>query len=231
MCGVTNKEEKFMKIYIVMGDHSEYHEGVFYPQAAFTKKELAKRFIEVDTYYWGIDDIEEVDIEATGMLWVVTSEEAYGSGESIFRKAFATKEEAEAYAKGINDDVDHVRTTLFNAKVDDVGIDSELEWLEEEYYKRIESRYYKNKFKVGDKVRLMTLDEIRNTEGVVCKRDERGEEMFLNRNYHAKVWIHFGEWLLSYLGKYFVIEKILGDCVEVPHNICYLQDWLFVKDE
>lgn len=220
-----------MKIYIVMGDHSEYHEGVFYPQAAFTKKELAKRFVEVDTYYWGTDDIEEVDIEANGMLWVVTSEEAYGSGESIFRKAFATKEEAEAYAKEINDDANHEHTTLYNAEVHEVSIDKDLEGLQEEYYKKIESQYYRNKFKVGDKVRLMTLDEIRNTEGVVCKRNERGEDMFLNRNYHAKVWIHFGEWLLPYLGKSFVIEKILGDCVEVPHNICYLQDWLFVKEE
>ena len=77
----------------------------------------------------------------------------------------------------------------------------------------------------------MTLDEIKNMEGVVCKMNERGEDMFLNMNYHAKVWIHFGEWLLPYLGKSFVIEKILGDCVEVPHNICYLQDWLFVKEE
>ena len=220
-----------MKIYIVMLDSTEYHEGEFYPIAAFTDKEWADKCKTVHTCIWGNGYIEEVDIEATDKLWVVVSEEAYGSGEVRFRKAFVTEEEAEAYAGEINDDKLHERTTLYNAEVYEVSIDKNLEGLQEEYYKKIESKYYRNKFKVGDKVRLMTLDEIKNMEGVVCKMNERGEDMFLNRNYHAKVWIHFGEWLLPYLGKSFVIEKILGDCVEVPHNICYLQDWLFVKEE
>lgn len=220
-----------MKIYIVKIDDAECHIGEYYPQAAFTDKKMAMKYEICQTYMWGCGEILEVDIEATDKLWVVVSEEAYSSGAVDFRQAFVTEEEAEAYAKEINDDTLHERTTLYNAEVYEVSIDKNLEGLQEEYYKKIESKYYRNKFKVGEKVHLMTLDEIRNTEGVVCKRNERGEDMFLNRNYHAKVWIHFGEWLLPYLGKSFVIEKILGDCVEVPHNICYLQDWLFVKEE
>lgn len=122
-----------MKIYIVMVDDSEYHNGSYYPEAAFTKRESAEKYGKVATRVWGDYNIEECDVEATDILWVVTSEEAYSSGEVSFRKAFATEDEAEAYAKEINDETNHELSTYFNADVDDVHIDGDLDKLEVEY--------------------------------------------------------------------------------------------------
>ena len=53
-----------MKIYIVMLDSTEYHEGEFYPIAAFTDNEWADKCKTVHTCIWGNGYIEEVDIEA-----------------------------------------------------------------------------------------------------------------------------------------------------------------------
>lgn len=133
MCGVTDKEEKYMKIYLVMIDSTEYHEGEYLPEAAFTDKKAARKYEICKTYMWGNAEILEVDIEATDKIWVVTSEEAYGSGEVWFRKAFVTEEEAETYAKEINDDKLHERTTLYNADVHEVSIDEDLNGLDRKY--------------------------------------------------------------------------------------------------
>lgn len=132
-----------MKIYIVMIDSTEYHEGEFYPIAAFTDKEWADKCKTVHTCIWGNGYIEEVDIEATDKLWVVVSEEAYGSGEVWFRKAFVTEEEAEAYAKEINDDTLHERTTLYNAEVYEISIDKDLDGLDRKYKELCEEIGYR----------------------------------------------------------------------------------------
>ena len=122
-----------MKIYIVMVDDSEYHDGSYYPAEAFTKKESAEKYGKVTTRMWGFYEIEECDVDATDILWVVRSEEAYSSGAVSFRRAFTTENEAEAYAKEINDDMNHEYSTYFNAHVDDVHIDENLDKLEAEY--------------------------------------------------------------------------------------------------
>lgn len=122
-----------MKIYIVKIDDAECHIGEYYPQAAFTDKKMARKYEICQTYMWGCGEILEVDIEATDKLWVVVSEEAYSSGAVDFRQAFVTEEEAEAYAKEINDDTLHERTTLYNAEVYEVSIDKDLDGLDRKY--------------------------------------------------------------------------------------------------
>ena len=134
-----------MKIYIVMVDDSEYHDGSYYPHAAFTKKESAEKYGKVTTRMWGFYEIEECDVDATDILWVVRSEEAYSSGAVSFRSAFTTEDEAEAYAKEINDDTNHEYSTYFNASVDDVHIDEDLDKLEAEYEEMNERTLYHSK--------------------------------------------------------------------------------------
>ena len=134
-----------MKIYIVMVDDSEYLDGSYYPEAAFTKKESAEKYGKVTTRIWGDYEIEECDVDATDILWVVRSEEAYSSGEVSFRRAFTTEDEAEAYAKEINDDKNHEHSTYFKAHVDDVHIDEDLDLLAAEYEKMNERTLYHSK--------------------------------------------------------------------------------------
>ena len=126
-----------MKIYIVMEDSSEYYDGSYYPRAAFKNRESAKKYGTVLTQLWGDYLIEECEIEESDILddilWVVYSEEAYSSGVVSFRNAFGKREEAEAYANKINNDKNHVYSTYFNARVDDVYIDKDLDNIEAEY--------------------------------------------------------------------------------------------------
>lgn len=140
-----------MKIYIVMVDDSEYYDGSYYPEAAFTKKESAEEYGKVTTRIWGDYEIEECDVDATDILWVVTSEEAYSSGEVSFRRAFTTEDEAKAYAKEINDDTYHELSAYFNAHVDDVHIDADIDKLEAECEEMHERTLYHGKFKPGDR--------------------------------------------------------------------------------
>lgn len=126
-----------MKIYIIMVDDSEYYDGKYYPRAAFKNMESAKYFGTILTELWGDYLIEECEIEESDILddtlWVVSSEEAYSSGAVSFRNAFGKREEAEAYENKINNDKNHVYSTYFNARVDDVYIDKDLEKIEAEY--------------------------------------------------------------------------------------------------
>ena len=219
-----------MKIYIVMVDDSEYHDGSYHPEAAFTKKESAEKCGKVTTRIWGDYLIEECDVDATDILWVVTSEEAYSSGEVSFRRAFTTEDEAEAYAKEINDDTYHEHSTYFNADVDDVHIDVDLDKLEAEYDEMHERTLYHGKFKPGDKVRMLTLDEMLNMDGVEMQRNEFGTDMIKNTKFHAPLWTCLVDQVTEQMGKSFTVEKVLGDCVCIPNGL-FFQEWMFVKQE
>ena len=218
-----------MKIYIVMVDDSEYHDGSYRPEKAFTNKETAEKYGKVTTDIWGDYLIEECDVDATDILWVVTSEEAYSSGEVSFRDAFATEDEANAYAKEISDDTYHEHSTYFNAEVDDVHIDEEIGVVESKYEELEDRIRYKAKFKPGDKVRMLTLEEMLSMDGVEKKCNEFGTDMIKNKRFHAPVWICLADQVTEYMGKSFKVEKTLGDCVFTP-NGHFFQEWMFVHD-
>lgn len=219
-----------MKIYIVMVDDSEHHDGSYHPEAAFTKKESAEKYGKVTTRIWGDYDIEECDVDATDILWVVTSEEAYSSGEVSFRRAFATEDEAKAYAQEINDDTYHEHSTYFNADVDDVHIDADLDKLEAEYEEMQERTLYHGKFKPGDKLCMLTLDEMLNMDGVEMQRNEFGTDMIKNTKFHAPLWTCLVDQVTEQMGKSFTVENVLGDCVCTPNGL-FFQEWMFVKQE
>ena len=75
------------------------------------------------------------------------------------------------------------------------------------------------KFKVGDKVRVKSLewyDSNKNAEGKVYKNGISD--------------IHFSEGMTFWCGKIVQIKKIYGDTYIVDGSFCYWQDWMF-EDE
>ena len=227
-----------MKIFIILEAGYEYttERLSFSPCGAFSDKDNAQKLEKLTNDFYTETEIIETDVEpTTDTIWCVLAEEAYSSGNNRFVKAFATEEEAKKYADQINNDTNHTFSTYFNADVEDVVINKDLDGLKNEYDNYLKEKEeererlrYKNKFSIGDKVRMFSLDEVLAMESVEQKTDEFGTKMIRNNAFHLPIWICLQGFLLEDMGKTFVIEKILGDCVMSPCGH-FLQEWLFEK--
>ena len=113
--------------------------------------------------------------------------------------------------------------------MDDVHIDADLDKLQAEYEEMHERTLYHGNFKPGDKVRMLTLDEILSMDGIE-KRNELCTNMIRNTKFHFPLWICLADQVTEMMGKSFTVEKTLGDCVFTP-NGHFLQEWMFVKQE
>ena len=158
------------------------------------------------------------------------SEEQPASGQGTLAFGMFNKDSMQDYAKEINDDTYHEHSTYFNADVDNVHIDADLDKLEAEYEEMHERTLYHGKFKPGDKVRMLTLDEMLNMDGVEMQRNEFGTNMIKNTKFHAPLWTCLVDQVTEQMGKSFTVEKILGDCVFTPNGY-FFQEWMFVKQE
>lgn len=215
--------EATSKLYVVLDADWASGDPDFYPVAAFTRKRNAWHYIAVSQSFCLI---EELDCESlSDRAWIVIKEVifAYDSWEPdacfFLDGAFASEDKAKEYAATLDCDY----------RIYDTPVDKEIDKLNKEFAEYLERNRYKSKFSVGDKVRMLTLDEILSMDGVEIQRDASGTERFINNKFHVPVWICIGDKLSEMMGKSFTVEKTLGDCVFMPNGY-FLQEWLFVKD-
>ena len=205
------------RLYVVLEDDWPSVGPEYFPVAAFTDKRNSWNYKAVSQSYCLISELDCESVSDTA--WIVMKEVIYEPDAFfIIGGAFASEDKAKEYAATLDCDY----------RIYDVQVDKDIDKLNKEYAEYLERNRYKNKFNVGDKVRMLTLDEILSMDGVEKQRDVSGTDMVRNTKFHAPVWICIGDKLTEILGRSFIVEKILGDCVFTP-NCYFLQEWMFEK--
>ena len=215
--------EATSRLYVVLDADWTSGDPDFYPVAAFTNKRNAWNYKAVSQSCCLISELDCESISDTA--WIVMKEVIFEDDSWLtdacfyLDGAFASEDKAKEYAATLDCDY----------RIYDVPVDKEIDKLVKEFADYLERNRYKSKFSVGDKVRMLTLDEILSMDGVEKQRGESGTDMVRNNKFHVPVWICMGDKLTEMMGRSFTVEKIFGDCVLTPNGY-FLQEWLFVED-
>ena len=211
------------KLYVVSDADLTSGDPGYIPVAAFTNKRNAWNYKAVSQSYCFIDELDYESI--SDRAWIVMKEVIFEDDSwepdvcFYLDGAFPSEDKAKEYAAMLASDY----------RIYDVLIDKEIDKLDKEFAEYLERNSYKSKFSVGDKVRMLTLDEILSMDGVERQRDVSGTDMVRNNKFHDPVWICVVDKLTEMMGRSFTVEKIFGDCVLTP-NGNFLQEWMFVPD-
>lgn len=215
--------EATSKLYVVLDADWASGGPDFYPVAAFTRKRNAWNYKAVSKSFCLIDELDCESI--SDRAWIVMKEVIFEPdswlSDALFIAGGACPSEDKAKEYAATLDCDY--------RIYDVPVDKEIDKLNKEFAEYLERNCYKSKFSVGDKVRMLTLDEILSMDGVERQRDVSGTDRIINNKFHVPVWICIGDKLAEMMGRSFTVEKTLGDCVFTPNGY-FLQEWLFVKD-